>query len=155
MCCSSTNRPSRQFSAHRRTQLRIPEVAQPGQRRGHGADTDPGLASDSHIGRIELASAVVQEVEDQRGKHVQRGWADGATMPARLVGAAVESRARCQRRTAAFFGIGWKRTFCVVLSDHTGHAAWVEGAAGRAGATAVGKRGQSELLLGCAEAVRR
>jgi len=30
---------------------------------------------------------------------------------------------RCQRRTAAFFGMGWKRIGAAVLSDHTGQAA--------------------------------
>jgi hypothetical protein len=33
---------------------------------------------------------VVQEVEDQRVQHLQRGVADGAAMPARLVRTAVE-----------------------------------------------------------------
>ena len=55
-----------------------------------GADADPGLAGDRRIGRVQPAGAVVQEVEDQRVQHLQRGVADGATMPARLVRAAVE-----------------------------------------------------------------
>ena len=67
-----------------------PELAQPGQRRGDRADADPGLAGDRRVGRIEPAGAVVQEVEDQRVQHLQRRVADGATMPARLVRAAVE-----------------------------------------------------------------
>ncbi len=37
--CSSTNR-ARQVSAHL---VRSPELLQPGQRRGHRADTDTGL----------------------------------------------------------------------------------------------------------------
>jgi hypothetical protein len=35
---------------------------------------------------------VVQEVEDQRVKHLERRGTDGATRPARLVRAAVEGR---------------------------------------------------------------
>ena len=50
----------------------------------------PALRAIACVGRIEPAGAMVQEVEDQRVQHLQGRGADGATMPARLVRAAVE-----------------------------------------------------------------
>jgi hypothetical protein len=67
-----------------------PEFLQPDNRRGDRADADAGLVRDRRIGRIEPTGAGVQEVEDQRVQHGERGRPDGAAMPARLVGAAVE-----------------------------------------------------------------
>jgi hypothetical protein len=67
-----------------------PQLAQPLQRRGDRADADAGLAGDSLVRWIEPAGAVVEEVEDQRVQHLQRRGANGATMPARLVCAAIE-----------------------------------------------------------------
>jgi hypothetical protein len=63
-----------------------------------------------------LSWRVDQEVEDQCVQHGQRGVADRAAMVARLVGATAEVAERSQRRTAAFFGIGWKRTVCGALA---------------------------------------
>ena len=57
---------------------------------------------------------MVQEVEDQRVKHLQGRGTDGTTVPAGLVGAAVEVAGTVPEAH------GWKRTVCVVLSDHTG-----------------------------------
>ena len=58
-----------------------------------------------------------------------------------------KSRARCQRRTAAFLGMGAKRTGLVVLSDQTGQArrCGQRGEAGQ-GRQQVGKRGHRRDL---------
>ena len=53
------------------------QFAQPGQRRGDPADADAGLGRDRRIGRVQPAGAVVQEIEDQRVQHGQRGQAYG------------------------------------------------------------------------------
>jgi hypothetical protein len=50
----------------------------------------PRLPGDRRIGRVQLAGAVVQEVEDQRVEHLQRGVPDGSAVSAWPVRAAVE-----------------------------------------------------------------
>ena len=70
-----------------------PEFAQPGQRRGDSADADAGLVRDRLIGRVQPAGAMVQEIEDQRVQHGERG---GPTAPPCRPGWCVP-RSKCGR----------------------------------------------------------
>ena len=99
------------------------ELAQPLQRRGDGADADAGPAGDRPY---DGSSRPVRWLRKSKISVWSTGSPVGPTAPPCRPGWCVprsKSRARCQRRTAAFFGIGSKRTACVVLSDHTGQAA--------------------------------
>ena len=77
----------------------------------------------------------------------------GPTAPPCLPGSCVprsKSRARCQRRTAAFFGMATNRAGDVVLPDQTGNGAWITGR---------GRNGRemdiARVFLGLAEALAR
>jgi hypothetical protein len=53
--------------------------------------------ADRRIGRVEAATGIVQEVEDQRVEHLQRGVPNGSPVVAWLVRAAVEAIAPRRR----------------------------------------------------------
>ena len=104
------------------------KVAQPPERGRHRALAHVRLAGDRRIARVEPAGREVQEVENQRMQHLQARVADAPPPWCRAAGWRVcrsKSRARCQSRVAAFFGMGSKRIYAVVLPDHTGHAAGI------------------------------
>ena len=82
--------PSRQLSAQRRTQLRMPSSSQPLERVGNRALAHVRLARDRRIGRIEPAARVVQEVEDQRVQHLQGRMAHGSAVVVLAPGLPVE-----------------------------------------------------------------